>query len=312
MALQDKLTTKFQEALGDAQSLALGHDNAYIEPVHLLAAMLRQDDGPKALLQRVRIISPQGTLTPWGPRPAYFDYKVVGIFESNDAMESELWGDADVVGSTYRPNGSNSRSSVFARLTDAAVFEPFKASLAADPRLQVDVDTTANYFGKQSEGTTKMITAIGIVVGTIMAIGATSLILATFLYVYLMILPLAGGFLSGKYVRNQPPPAGVRLEKWKERLADFDSERSWRTLDAVNAVAREKETTAAAVSLAWLLAKPTVSSVIFGARSVEQLDDNLKGAEVKLTAEDVKRLDDASAFDLGYPYKFIANIQKRW
>ena len=75
-----------------------------------------------------------------------------------------------------------------------------------------------------------------------------------------------------------------------ERLADFDSERSWRTLDAVNAVAREKETTAAAVSLAWLLAKPTVSSVIFGARSVEQLDDNLKGAEVKLTAEDVKRL----------------------
>ncbi len=48
----DKLTTKFQEALSDAQSLALGHDNAYIEPVHLLAAMLRQDDGPRALLER--------------------------------------------------------------------------------------------------------------------------------------------------------------------------------------------------------------------------------------------------------------------
>ena len=43
----DKLTTKFQEALSDAQSLALGHDNAYIEPVHLLVAMLRQDDGPR-------------------------------------------------------------------------------------------------------------------------------------------------------------------------------------------------------------------------------------------------------------------------
>ena len=51
----DKLTTKFQEALGDAQSLALGHDNAYIEPVHVLAAMLRQDDGPKALLQRAGV-----------------------------------------------------------------------------------------------------------------------------------------------------------------------------------------------------------------------------------------------------------------
>jgi ATP-dependent Clp protease ATP-binding subunit ClpB len=52
---QDKLTTKFQEALSDAQSLALGNDNAYIEPVHLLAAMLGQDDGPKALLQRAGV-----------------------------------------------------------------------------------------------------------------------------------------------------------------------------------------------------------------------------------------------------------------
>ena len=48
----DKFTTKFQEALSDAQSIALGHDNAYIEPVHMLVAMLRQDEGPRALLQR--------------------------------------------------------------------------------------------------------------------------------------------------------------------------------------------------------------------------------------------------------------------
>ncbi|CAN5290467.1 ATP-dependent chaperone ClpB [soil metagenome] len=52
---QDKLTTKFQEALSDAQSLALGHDNGYIEPAHLLAAMLRQDDGPRALLERAGV-----------------------------------------------------------------------------------------------------------------------------------------------------------------------------------------------------------------------------------------------------------------
>ena len=51
----DKLTTKFQEALGDAQSLALGNDHAYIEPVHILLAMLRQEDGPKALLQRAGV-----------------------------------------------------------------------------------------------------------------------------------------------------------------------------------------------------------------------------------------------------------------
>jgi ATP-dependent Clp protease ATP-binding subunit ClpB len=51
----DKLTTKFQQALADAQSLALGGDNAYIEPVHLLAAMLRQEDGPKSLLARAGV-----------------------------------------------------------------------------------------------------------------------------------------------------------------------------------------------------------------------------------------------------------------
>jgi aryl-alcohol dehydrogenase-like predicted oxidoreductase len=124
--------------------------------------------------------------------------------------------------------------------------------------------------------------------------------------------PLAAGFLSGKYAKNQPPPPGVRLEKWKERFADYDTDRGWRTLDAVNALARDKGTTPAAVSLAWLLAKPTVTSVIFGARSIEQLDDNLKAADVRLTTDEVKKLDDASAFEVGYPYKFIANIQKRW
>jgi aryl-alcohol dehydrogenase-like predicted oxidoreductase len=124
--------------------------------------------------------------------------------------------------------------------------------------------------------------------------------------------PLAAGFLSGKYAKDQPPPAGVRLEKWKDRFAEFTNERGWRTLDAVKAIAKARQTTAAAVSLAWLLAKPMVTSVIFGARSVEQLDDNLKGAEVKLSAEEVQALDDASAVDLGYPYRFIGNVQKRW
>jgi aryl-alcohol dehydrogenase-like predicted oxidoreductase len=124
--------------------------------------------------------------------------------------------------------------------------------------------------------------------------------------------PLAGGFLSGKYAKNQQPPPGARLEKWKERFAEYDNDRGWRTIHAVGEVAKEKGTTSSAVALAWLLAKPTVSSVIFGARTVTQLDDNLNAAEVKLSAEDVQKLDAASALELGYPYKFIANIQKRW
>ncbi len=92
--------------------------------------------------------------------------------------------------------------------------------------------------------------------------------------------PLASGFLSGKYARNQPPPPGGRLEKWKERFADFDNDRGWRTLATATANAKEKDTTPAAVALGWLLAKPTVTSVLFGARSVEQLEDNLRGADV--------------------------------
>jgi aryl-alcohol dehydrogenase-like predicted oxidoreductase len=124
--------------------------------------------------------------------------------------------------------------------------------------------------------------------------------------------PLAAGFLSGKYQRNAPPPAGVRLEKWKDRFAAYDNDRGWKTIDAVKAIAKEKETTPAAVSLAWLLAKPAVTSVIFGARSIEQLDDNLKAADVKLTAADVAKLDEASAWDVGYPYTMMGQIQKRW
>ena len=124
--------------------------------------------------------------------------------------------------------------------------------------------------------------------------------------------PLAGGFLSGKYAKNQQPPAGARLEKWKDRFAEYDNDRGWRTIHAVNELAKERGTTPSAVALAWLLAKPVVSSVIFGARSIEQLDDNLKAAELKLSSDDVQKLDAASAMELGYPYKFIANIQKRW
>src|SRR5580693_8287072 len=104
--------------------------------------------------------------------------------------------------------------------------------------------------------------------------------------------PLASGFLSGKYAKNEPPPPGVRLEKWKERFADFDGERGWRTLEAVKGIAKEKESTPAAVSLAWLLAKPAVTSVIFGARTTAQLDDNLKVLDVKLSAGDVQKLDE--------------------
>jgi aryl-alcohol dehydrogenase-like predicted oxidoreductase len=124
--------------------------------------------------------------------------------------------------------------------------------------------------------------------------------------------PLAGGFLSGKYTRHQGAPAGTRLDKWKERYASFDNERNWRILDAVRAVAKERGVSETSVSLAWLIAQPSVTSVIFGARSVAQLDENLKAASLVLTDTERNVLTDASKFDLGYPYEFIARIQSRW
>jgi aryl-alcohol dehydrogenase-like predicted oxidoreductase len=124
--------------------------------------------------------------------------------------------------------------------------------------------------------------------------------------------PLAGGFLSGKYDKGQPPPAGARLEKWKDRLAGFDNDRNWKILAAVRAIAAEANTTPAAVSLAWLLKQPQVSSCIFGARSLEQLEENVKATEVALSDEQVTRLTEASSFDWGYPYSFMKNIQSTW
>ena len=97
-------------------------------------------------------------------------WTVVGVFESGDSMDSEMWADAEIVASTYRRGSS--RASVVARLTSPKAFDAFKATLAADPRLQVEASTTRDYFSKQSEGVTKVLRIIGIVVGSIMAIGA--------------------------------------------------------------------------------------------------------------------------------------------
>ena len=97
-------------------------------------------------------------------------WTVVGVFESGDAMESEMWADGEIVSSAYRRGSS--RASVFAKLTDPKAFNAFKATLAADPRLQVEADTTREYFSKQSEAISKVLRIIGIVVGSIMAIGA--------------------------------------------------------------------------------------------------------------------------------------------
>ncbi len=119
--------------------------------------------------------------------------------------------------------------------------------------------------------------------------------------------PLGRGFLSGKYRKGEPPPAGSRLESWKDTWNMTATDQNWRTLDAVRAVAQRHETTPSAVALAWLLAKPEVSTVIVGARSVVQLKENLKALQVKLGEADLRELDEVSKPNWGYPYNFIGS-----
>ena len=97
-------------------------------------------------------------------------WTVVGVFASGDSYDSELWGDAKSVASAYR-RGSSAES-VTVRLTSPSALDQFKAALMSDPTLKVDVSTTREYFNKQSEQLTKVIRAVGITVGLIMAIGA--------------------------------------------------------------------------------------------------------------------------------------------
>ncbi len=97
-------------------------------------------------------------------------WTVAGVFASGDAMESEIWADANVVADTYRRGSS--RASVTVRLADPKAFAAFKTGLESNPQLKVDVTTTLDYFSKQSEGMTKVIRVMGLAVGAIMGIGA--------------------------------------------------------------------------------------------------------------------------------------------
>jgi aryl-alcohol dehydrogenase-like predicted oxidoreductase len=124
--------------------------------------------------------------------------------------------------------------------------------------------------------------------------------------------PLASGFLSGKYTPDGERPAGSRLAKWQDRYGTLATPRNWDILAALRGVAKEVGATSAVVALAWLLHKPAVTSVIFGARNAAQLDDNVAAAKLKLPADVMSKLDAVSAPELFYPYEFLKRVQGRW
>jgi aryl-alcohol dehydrogenase-like predicted oxidoreductase len=111
--------------------------------------------------------------------------------------------------------------------------------------------------------------------------------------------PLAGGFLSGKYSRANPAPAGTRFAE-AGSFVPFDREMGYRVVEALKEVAGRHDTSPARVALAWVLGRPAVSSVIVAARKVEQLADNICAVDLRLADEEVRLLDVAS--DPGVPY----------
>lgn len=129
--------------------------------------------------------------------------------------------------------------------------------------------------------------------------------------------PLAGGLLTGKHRRGEEPEDGTRFaaELASGYGAYFGAltaaDRTWRVLETVSDIAKQREISPAQVSLAWLLAQPAVTSVIIGARTVSQLRENLGTADIQLDAEEIGRLDTASDPEPGpYPYGVFGQFQR--
>lgn len=118
--------------------------------------------------------------------------------------------------------------------------------------------------------------------------------------------PLAGGFLTGKFTRE-----GAKSNDARRVVFDFppvDKEKAYDVIDAIKPIADRHGVSIARVALAWLLTRKGVMSVIVGAKTVEQLDDNLAATKLELTAEDLATLDSVSALRAEYPQWMIARM----
>lgn len=122
--------------------------------------------------------------------------------------------------------------------------------------------------------------------------------------------PLGGGWLTGKYRRDERPSGATRLGEDPERGVEAydrrNTERTWRILAVVEEVAQRHDRPMAQVAIAWLLTRPTVATVLLGARTLEQLDQVLPAVDLELADDELARLDDATALELpDYPYGVV-------
>jgi aryl-alcohol dehydrogenase-like predicted oxidoreductase len=111
--------------------------------------------------------------------------------------------------------------------------------------------------------------------------------------------PLAGGLLSGKFGPNNQKPEGSRRSEFDFPIVD--KERTWRVLEVMSPIAAAHSCSPARVALAWLLTREVVTSVIVGAKRVDQLKDNLAAVDLKLTEDEIRQLDEVSALPEEYP-----------
>jgi aryl-alcohol dehydrogenase-like predicted oxidoreductase len=116
--------------------------------------------------------------------------------------------------------------------------------------------------------------------------------------------PLAGGLLSGKFSRDNQKPEGSRRSEFDFPIVD--KERVWKILDAMAPIAKAHNCSPARISLAWLLTRPVVTSVIIGAKRISQLQDNLAAVELKLGEDEIRQLDEVSALPPEYPGWMLA------
>jgi aryl-alcohol dehydrogenase-like predicted oxidoreductase len=117
--------------------------------------------------------------------------------------------------------------------------------------------------------------------------------------------PLAGGFLTGKYRRGATRPVGARREDPEKSFLKFDEEKGFDVVELLEEIGKAHGGTVSQAALNWLSAKPGVTSVIIGARSPEQLADNLKALEWEMSADEVLRLDEITGPPHVYPYWMI-------
>ena len=116
--------------------------------------------------------------------------------------------------------------------------------------------------------------------------------------------PLAGGLLSGKVTREESPRQGTRRAAFD--FPPVEKDRAFDVIDALRPIARDRGCSEARIALAWLLAQQAVTSVIVGAKTTEQLEDNLQSSDIILTPEELKTLDEASALPPEYPGWMLA------